>query len=59
MPKLYSSRQRINVLRKYGFEFISQKGSHLKYLGYISTQLGPNIKLEELKKLAKEIKKQN
>ena len=31
MPKLYSSRQIINVLKKFGFKFISQRGSHLKY----------------------------
>ena len=30
MPKLYSSNQIIKVLSKYGFIFISQKGSHIK-----------------------------
>lgn len=30
MPKLYSSLQILNVLYKYGFIFISQKGSHIK-----------------------------
>lgn len=31
MPKLYSSDQIIKVLRKKGFIFISQKGSHQKW----------------------------
>ena len=31
MPKLYSSNQIIKILRKKGFIFISQKGSHVKY----------------------------
>lgn len=31
MGKLYSSDQIIKVLLKYGFEYISQKGSHRKY----------------------------
>jgi len=30
MPKLYSSRQIIKVLRRKGFIFVSQKGSHIK-----------------------------
>lgn len=30
-----------------------------KYEGYVSTQLGPQVDLEELKKLAEEIKKKN
>ena len=30
MPKLYSSNHIIKVLGKYGFVFISQKGSHIK-----------------------------
>ena len=30
MPKLYSSDYIIKVLSKYGFVFISQKGSHIK-----------------------------
>lgn len=34
MPKLYSSRHIINVLEKHGFEYISQKGSHVKYRKY-------------------------
>jgi predicted RNA binding protein YcfA (HicA-like mRNA interferase family) len=32
MPKLYSSDEILKVLRKYGFKFISQKGSHAKYV---------------------------
>ncbi len=31
MPRLYSSRQIIKVLKRNGFVFISQKGSHAKY----------------------------
>jgi predicted RNA binding protein YcfA (HicA-like mRNA interferase family) len=31
MPKLYSSKHIIKILEKRGFEFISQKGSHVKY----------------------------
>jgi predicted RNA binding protein YcfA (HicA-like mRNA interferase family) len=30
VPKLYSSNHIIKVLGKYGFVFISQKGSHVK-----------------------------
>lgn len=30
MPKLYSSDHLIKVLIKYGFEWVSQKGSHIK-----------------------------
>ena len=30
MPKLFSSDHIIKVLGKYGFVFISQKGSHIK-----------------------------
>lgn len=31
MSKLYSSKQIIKVLRKKGFVFVSQKGSHVKF----------------------------
>ncbi len=31
MPKLYSSKYIIKVLRRKGFVFVSQKGSHAKY----------------------------
>lgn len=31
MPKLYSSKHVIRVLLRHGFEFVSQKGSHIKY----------------------------
>lgn len=31
MPKLYSSAHIISVLLSFGFEFVSQKGSHAKY----------------------------
>lgn len=31
MPKLYSSRQIVKILEKYGFVFVSQKGSHAKF----------------------------
>lgn len=31
MPKLYSSSYIIKILLKFGFIFVSQKGSHAKY----------------------------
>jgi len=31
MPKLYSSSATIKVLRKKGFVYISQRGSHIKF----------------------------
>jgi predicted RNA binding protein YcfA (HicA-like mRNA interferase family) len=31
MPKLYSSDHVIKVLQREGFQFVSQKGSHVKY----------------------------
>lgn len=31
MPKLYSSKIIIKVLENKGFDFVSQKGSHVKY----------------------------
>lgn len=31
MPKLYSSSEIIKVLQKWGFIYISQKGSHAKF----------------------------
>lgn len=31
MPGLYSSSHIISVLKKNGFYFVSQKGSHMKY----------------------------
>ena len=31
MPKLFSSRQIVKVLSKFGFILISQKGSHQKF----------------------------
>lgn len=31
MPKLYSSDDILKVLQRNGFEFISEKGSHIKY----------------------------
>ena len=31
MPKLFSSEQAVKVLRRKGFVFISQKGSHAKF----------------------------
>ncbi|MDP1743777.1 MAG: type II toxin-antitoxin system HicA family toxin [Candidatus Amesbacteria bacterium] len=35
MPKLYSSRETINSLRRAGFEIISQSGSHIKMRGVV------------------------
>jgi predicted RNA binding protein YcfA (HicA-like mRNA interferase family) len=31
MPKLYSSEQIVRTLEAQGFEFVSQRGSHVKY----------------------------
>jgi predicted RNA binding protein YcfA (HicA-like mRNA interferase family) len=31
MPRLYSSDEIVKVLRKFGFDFVSQKGSHAKF----------------------------
>jgi predicted RNA binding protein YcfA (HicA-like mRNA interferase family) len=31
MPKLYSSKEVIQILEKNGFMYVSQKGSHVKY----------------------------
>ena len=31
MPKLYSSSYILSVLKRNGFYFVSQKGSHIKY----------------------------
>lgn len=33
MPKLYSSREVLRVLRRAGFELVSQRGSHIKLRG--------------------------
>jgi len=37
MSKLLSSREIISILEKNGFSFVSQKGSHCKYIrnGYV------------------------
>lgn len=34
MPKLYSSKQIVKVLRKHKFFYVFQKGSHIKYRKY-------------------------
>lgn len=39
MPKLYSSREIINALKRLGFNIISQKGSHVKMRGIIDGKL--------------------
>ena len=31
MPELFSSNEILQVLLQYGFVFVSQKGSHIKY----------------------------
>jgi len=31
MPDLYSSKHIIKILKKHGFELVSQKGSHKKF----------------------------
>ncbi len=33
MPKLYSSKEVLKILRKAGFTVVSQKGSHIKLRG--------------------------
>lgn len=33
MPKLYSGKEVIKILRRAGFEIVSQKGSHIKLKG--------------------------
>ena len=38
MPKLYSSREIIKALGCKGFGFVSQRGSHAKYLKQIRTR---------------------
>jgi len=32
MPRLFSSKHIVNILEKNGFFFVSQKGSHAKYV---------------------------
>ena len=39
MPKLYSSKDIIKVLKKHKFVYVSQKGSHIKYRKYGSPTL--------------------
>lgn len=34
MPKLLSSRQIVNIIKRKGFVFISQNGSHMKFRKY-------------------------
>ena len=45
------------VTEKFQETWAKEKKFFEKYEGYISTQLGPQIELEELKKLAEKIKK--
>ena len=48
MPKLYSGREVIKTLQKFGFQVISQKGSHVKLRGFsdgkLQTVIVPNHK---------------
>jgi predicted RNA binding protein YcfA (HicA-like mRNA interferase family) len=46
MPKLHSSKAIIQTLRKHGFEFISQKGSHKKFKKGSQTVIVPDPKHE-------------
>ncbi|MDO8183908.1 MAG: type II toxin-antitoxin system HicA family toxin [bacterium] len=32
MPKIYSSKQIVRILERHDFLFVSQKGSHAKYI---------------------------
>ncbi len=49
MPKAYSSKIILKVLKKLGFEIVSQKGSHIKLKGLrhgrILTVIVPNHKI--------------
>jgi predicted RNA binding protein YcfA (HicA-like mRNA interferase family) len=46
MTELYSSRAIVNVLLRYGFIFISQKGSHKKFRKDEKTVIAPDPKKE-------------
>jgi len=46
VAKLFSSRVIINVLKKQGFIFISQKGSHVKYRKTDKTVIVPHPRKE-------------
>ena len=48
MPKLYTNKQTLKVLKKAGFVKVSQKGSHIKLKGFwndkLQTVIVPNHK---------------
>lgn len=46
MSRLLSSQEIINVLQRYGFQFISQKGSHKKFRKENRTVIVPDPKKE-------------
>jgi len=46
MPDLYSSKYIIKILKKNGFEFISQKGSHKKFKKGMQIVIIPDPKKE-------------
>lgn len=46
MPRLYSSATIIAVLKKKGFEFVSQKGSHKKFRKGSNVVIVPDPKKE-------------
>jgi predicted RNA binding protein YcfA (HicA-like mRNA interferase family) len=49
MPKLYSARDLIHRLKKFKFTIVSQKGSHIKLRGTLSSILKQaNITKQEL-----------
>ncbi len=39
MPKRYSARELIKILKKLGFSKVSQRGSHIKMKGLIDGQI--------------------
>ena len=46
MSRLPSSRQIIKVLLRHGFDFVSQKGSHRKYINGSKVVIVPHPKKE-------------
>lgn len=39
MPRLKSSKEIISVLEYFGFEFVSQRGSHIKYIHKVKRKI--------------------
>ncbi len=63
MPKLYSSREIIKRLKKFGFVIVSQRGSHQKLRGVrdgkMQTAIVPNHKQIALGTLSSILKQAN